>query len=307
MSVLGIQSRSIRLLGLSAASAVLVVACGGSGSSPTAVPPTIGPSTAATPATSAGTGALTIGSGTTSAGTVLTGNGGMTLYITKKDTAPNTSTCTDACATNWPAATVDAGGTPTAGSGVTGTLATFMRTDGTTQVSYNGAPLYYFAGDSAAGDANGQGKGGVWFAATPTGASGGSPAPTTGAASPPPSGAPVYTIGLGSGSAGTYLTDSNGNSLYVYKKDSQGKSACTSSNCTTNWPPLTVDGGGAVAGDTGVTGTFATFPRPDGKMQVTWNGAPLYSFAGDSKSGDTNGVGVSPDWSLAAPKARPGY
>ena len=57
--------------------------------------------------------------------------------------------------------TVDAGATPVAGAGVTGTLATFTRSDdGKTQVSYNGAALYYFAGDSAAGQANGQGSDG---------------------------------------------------------------------------------------------------------------------------------------------------
>ncbi len=307
MSVLGIESRSIRFLGLSAATAVLLVACGGSGS-PTAVTPTIGPSAAASPATSAATGALTIATGTTaSAGTLLTGTGGMTLYTWKKDTAPNTSACSGDCAGTWPPTTVGAGQTATAGPGVTGTLATFTRTDGTTQVSYNGAALYYFSGDSAAGDANGQGKGNVWFVATPTGASGGSPAPSTGASPAASSGSPVYTIGLATGSSGSYLTGEDGRSLYVYKKDSQSKSACTSSNCTTNWPPLTIDGSGTVAAGSGITGKIATFARPDGSMQVSWNGVPVYFFAGDTKSGDTNGSGVSPDWSLAAPKVRPGY
>ena len=151
MSVLGIESSSLRLLGLSAATAVLVVACGGSGSaSPTAATPTIGPSTPASPAASAAAGGpLTVATGTTSVGTVLTGKDGMTLYTWKKDTTPNSSGCTGGCATAWPPVTVGAGETPVAGAGVTGTLATFTRSDGSAQVSYNGAALYYFAGDTA--------------------------------------------------------------------------------------------------------------------------------------------------------------
>ncbi len=50
---------------------------------------------------------------------------------------------------------------------MTGTLATITRDDGTTQVTYNGAPLYYFAADEKAGDSAGQGVGGIWFIAAP--------------------------------------------------------------------------------------------------------------------------------------------
>jgi predicted lipoprotein with Yx(FWY)xxD motif len=85
-----------------------------------------------------------------------------------KDTTPNKSNCTsDQCVQNWPAFTLDPGETAVAGDGVTGTIATFARADGSMQVSYNGAPPYYFAGDSAAGDTNGDGVGGVWSLAKP--------------------------------------------------------------------------------------------------------------------------------------------
>lgn len=134
-------------------------------------------STAATPAppagaTPAGGGAggiqlATANSGTL--GTYLTGAGGKTLYILTKDSA-NTSTCSGGCATNWPPLTVPAGQTATAGAGIVGSLGTLTRADGTTQVTHNGAPLYYFAGDSAAGDTNGQGSNGVWFVAPATSA-----------------------------------------------------------------------------------------------------------------------------------------
>ena len=52
---------------------------------------------------------------------------------------------------------------------MTGTLATFARKDGTLQVTVNGRPLYYYAGDAKAGDTTGQGVGGKWFVATPDG------------------------------------------------------------------------------------------------------------------------------------------
>ena len=94
----------------------------------------------------------------------LTGEDGKTLYTFGKDTTPNQSACTDKCAENWPPFTVESNETVVAGDGVTGTIATFARADGSMQVSYNGAPLYYFVGDAAAGDATGDGKGGFALA-----------------------------------------------------------------------------------------------------------------------------------------------
>ena len=159
------MNRSIRsLVGLLLATGLALAAC----------------TSAATPAPAAGgAGGVTVATGNSATlGVYLTGAGGKTLYILTRDSA-NTSTCAGTCATNWPPLTVPAGGSATAGSGVTGTFATFARADGTTQVSHNGMPLYYFAGDSNAGDTNGQGSGGVWFVATPAGGgppAGGSPA-----------------------------------------------------------------------------------------------------------------------------------
>ena len=90
----------------------------------------------------------------------LSGEGGMTLYIFKKDSA-NKSACTGDCATSWPPFTLDAGESTTAGAGLTGKLTTFARPDGSMQVAYDGAPLYYYSGDSDPGDDNGQGVGGI--------------------------------------------------------------------------------------------------------------------------------------------------
>jgi predicted lipoprotein with Yx(FWY)xxD motif len=79
------------------------------------------------------------------------------VYTFTKDTKDSgKSACTGGCLVKWPAVTVAAGGSPTAGAGITGTLATITREDnGALQVTYNGLPLYFFEGDLKAGDGNG--------------------------------------------------------------------------------------------------------------------------------------------------------
>jgi predicted lipoprotein with Yx(FWY)xxD motif len=100
-------------------------------------------------------------------GTVLVDANGMTLYLFQNDTG-TTSTCTGSCAGTWPALTTK--DSATAGGGADDSkLGTTMRDDGTTQVTYAGHPVYLYSGDSAAGDTNGQGIGGVWFAVTADG------------------------------------------------------------------------------------------------------------------------------------------
>ena len=101
-------------------------------------------------------------------GSFLVDSKGMTLYLYTKDT-PNTSNCYGGCATIWPPLLTN--GAATAGAGVTASLlGTTKRTDGTTQVTYNSWPLYYYAGDKAAGDTTGENVQGIWFVITPAGA-----------------------------------------------------------------------------------------------------------------------------------------
>jgi predicted lipoprotein with Yx(FWY)xxD motif len=91
---------------------------------------------------------------------VLTNAKGRTLYSFAPDTA-TTSKCYGSCATYWPPVT----GKPTAGAGVTGKLGTIRRTDGSTQVTYDGHPLYTYVGDSAPGQDKGNNlnlNGGLW-------------------------------------------------------------------------------------------------------------------------------------------------
>ncbi|MCW2985555.1 MAG: hypothetical protein JWR63_3125, partial [Conexibacter sp.] len=104
-------------------------------------------------------------------GTMLVDGQGRTLYLWKADTS-NMSTCSGACAQAWPPVTSKAA--VSAGGAVNAKLVgTSKRSDGTTQVTYAGHPLYTFAGDSAAGQLNGQGSaafGAPWFAVAPSGA-----------------------------------------------------------------------------------------------------------------------------------------
>ena len=125
-------------------------------------------STAASPAAAPAT---TQASSPAAAGQALVDALGRTLYLFEADKT-GTSACTGACAAAWPPVTVT--GTPQAGSGVSRSLlGTIKRADGTMQLTYNGHPLYYFAGDSGTGAAHGQGSkafGAGWYVVNASGA-----------------------------------------------------------------------------------------------------------------------------------------
>jgi predicted lipoprotein with Yx(FWY)xxD motif len=106
--------------------------------------------------------------------TVLTNSRGFTLYWFVPDT-PTKSNCNGSCATIWPPVK----GPAVAGPGVKGKLGTITRSDGSTQATYNGHPLYAYTADTAPGQANGNGinsSGGVCHEMTATGSP---PAPST--------------------------------------------------------------------------------------------------------------------------------
>src|SRR3954454_6483647 len=113
------------------------------------------------------------------------------------------------------------------------------------------------------------------------------------AASLPPKTASGHAATVGAaneGSLGTILVDSRGRTLYLFKKDKGTKSACFGA-CATNWPPLRATKPSVSSGLT--ASKAATTKRSDGKPEVTYNGHPLYLFAGDQKAGDTSGQGVN--------------
>lgn len=103
-------------------------------------------------------------------GDVLVDGEGMTLYMFESDTkGDGSSACDGACVDPWPPLTGDE---PAAGDGVTASLTTFERDDGSMHVAANGWPLYYFASDDAPGDAMGHGVdgfGGRWWVLDPAG------------------------------------------------------------------------------------------------------------------------------------------
>ncbi|WP_298860732.1 hypothetical protein [uncultured Microbacterium sp.] len=138
---------------------------------------------------------------------------------------------------------------------------------------------------------------------TGSGSSGGSGsgdgygAPSSQASEPAASGG---GLAVADSSLGKIVVDGEGMTAYMFDKDTQGTktSACTGA-CLSQWPPILSDS--ATPKADGVTGTLSTIDTPDGKHQVTLDGWPLYTFAGDSAKGDVNGQGVKDIWWVLSP------
>jgi predicted lipoprotein with Yx(FWY)xxD motif len=153
--------RRVALIAPAAVAGLLLTACGsgsGYGSGPTGG------------SSSSDGGAEQIATATGQYGTYLTADGGKAVYLWLGDSG-STSNCSSACASAWPPVLTT--GAPTAASGaVAADLGTTKRSDGSTQVTYHGHPLYYFAGDSGTGETNGQGNNGFgakWWLVSPAG------------------------------------------------------------------------------------------------------------------------------------------
>ena len=138
--------------------ALMVAACGSSSSDSSYS------GSASKPASTGSAGAASVGLRSTELGKILVDGKGETLYLFEADKGKS-STCDGACATSWPPLVTS--GNPTAGTGVIGAkLGTTKRSDGTTEVTYNGHPLYKYAGDQAPGQTTGQGLdefGAEWY------------------------------------------------------------------------------------------------------------------------------------------------
>ena len=189
-------------LGIPLASALLATACSSAAASPSSTP-AAGSSAAGSSASASTTGTV-ISTQAGSAGAFLT-DGGRAVYLWAKD-GMNMSACSGACATAWPP--VPATGTLTATGGAKASdLGTITRSDGTKQVTYDGHPLYYFVGDSAAGQTNGQGSdnfGAKWWLVASTGAeitASSDTAAAAPAAAPAPANAPAPAASATSGSS----------------------------------------------------------------------------------------------------------
>lgn len=314
----------------------VVAACGGTAATPA---PTTQPTAAATVAATASP-APTLGFTVSLAPAgYFVGASGLTLYTFAKDTA-NTSNCTAGqCHDNWPPVLAETGNSVKIGAGLTPSdFGTTVWPDGTTQVTFKDIPLYYFAGDQAVGDTNGEGVGGVWHTATkastlpvtstppsaspsasPTEVASATDAPSpvnTGSASPqasichdeydyevpcPSDAAAGPTVSV---SADGNLVNFAGMTLYTFDNDTTENTSACSGDCATNWPAVTIEEGQAVSVGDGVDlEDFTTFTRSDNSAaQVAYYAKPLYTFAGDAAAGDTNGDGVGGLWHIAKPQ-----
>jgi predicted lipoprotein with Yx(FWY)xxD motif len=99
------------------------------------------------------------------------------------------------------------------------------------------------------------------------------------------------TLSLGSTGLGKVLVGASGRTLYLFEKDTGGKSSCTG-GCAAEWPPFTTTGKPSAAAGVNAAMLSVT-KRPDGKSQVVYAGHPLYYYATDTKAGDTNGQGLN--------------
>ncbi|WP_435209153.1 SCO0930 family lipoprotein [Streptomyces sp. bgisy034] len=232
-------------------------------------------------------------------GELLTDSDGMTLYRFDKDVAePAKSNCDGDCATKWPPVPAD---DATAGVGIDkNKLGSVTRTDGTKQLTIDGWPAYRYAKDTKAGDVNGQGVGGTWYALAPTGKKA--------------QGEDADLPGLSTrkdSKLGEIVIDKNGHTVYRFMKDSPWpmKTACTG-ECLEKWPVIAPvdaeDTEGIDLKGSGPRGQgYVVFDRPDGIKQQTIDCVPIYTFAGDKKPGDTNGQGVGGTWFAIRPDGKP--
>ena len=103
--------------------------------------------------------------------------------------------------------------------------------------------------------------------------------------------APATTADTSKGKA---LVNGKGMTLYVFDRDTAGKSNCNG-QCATNWPPLMAAADGKTFGD------WTVIARDDGGKQWAYKSKPLYNWSKDTKPGDVTGDGLNNVWHIAAP------
>jgi predicted lipoprotein with Yx(FWY)xxD motif len=236
-------------------------------------------------------------------GQFLTDADGMTLYLFTNDTEEGVSSCYGDCEARWPIFRAEE--PLTLPEGVEGELTLIERDDGTTQVAYNGIPLYYWQNDEQPGDTTGHGVGDVWFVVAP-GEQFGDRAGMMAMATPSPAGSPSpmamadTTVAVGSSDAlGEFLTDASGMTLYMFTNDTEPNVSACEGDCLVAWPAFTAEE--PLTLPEGVEGELTLFERSDGTMQVAYNGMPLYYWQNDAQAGDTTGHEVGGVWFVVPP------
>ncbi|WP_439556377.1 COG4315 family predicted lipoprotein [Dyadobacter sp.] len=223
-----------------------------------------------------------------SLGKVLTDKNGKTLYFFTKD-AGNTSVCTGPCLAAWPVFSVANPASLKLDAGLKASdFANITRTDGATQTTYKGWPLYYFANDAAPGEVKGEGVNNAWYVAKAKYTVMLSNAQLVG--NDGKSYKADYTEGTGETQ---FLVDSLGRTLYAFARDSSMNNNWTTNDAThdATWPIYEVASIDDIpsALDKTQFGTITVF----GKKQLTYKGWPLYYFGADAMTkGMTKGVSV---------------
>jgi predicted lipoprotein with Yx(FWY)xxD motif len=209
---------------------------------------------------------------------------GRTLYYFALDVPAGAgqapvSNCTAGCLSFWPVFHVDA--PAVSGDLNASDFGEFARPDGSRQTTFKGWPLYFFAGDTAAGETKGDNLGeprptDLWFVIKD----------------------PFYAalVVTKNGGPVDYLADPTGRALYVFPGDTTGTatsapvSACTDAACLSAWPVFSA---GAGTLPTGLDpAKLTSFTRADGLKQSAFDGHPLYYFVGDTAPGATSGQGA---------------
>jgi predicted lipoprotein with Yx(FWY)xxD motif len=214
----------------------------------------------------------------------LADSSGFALYVFGADlpgdcSSPPISNCADDCLLSWPP--FNAGVRDLAEGLDDAAFGTIERPDGRHQTTYYGWPLYHYKKDEEAGFPGGHGKG-VWFAAE-------APLPD------------VLIMRADAASGGAkYLADRRGRTLYVFGSDlvasggAPPQSACVG-ECLLHFTPFAENPVGAVS--VLEPTLFSSFVRPEGTIQIAYQGKPLYRAIADLRSGDRNGT-LTEGWSV---------
>ncbi len=204
-------------------------------------------------------------------GNFLVSGDGRTLYYFGLDLPGDAghapvSNCTGTCVPLWPIFHVTS---PVLGAGLNAAdFGEFVRSDGVSQSTYKGWPLYFYAGDSRAGDTNGDNFE-VWYVIKD----------------------PFYSAVAmtRTGGPALYLADPAGRTLYVDARDTVGNAPTCVGACLNNWLVFAAGNGPL---PTGIDPSkLTTFTRPDGIVQTAFDGHPLYHFVRDAAPGDLLGRG----------------
>jgi predicted lipoprotein with Yx(FWY)xxD motif len=201
---------------------------------------------------------------------------GFTLYTFDNDTA-DVSNCSGTCLTNWPALIAHAGAVATA------PYSLVQRASGELQWALNGMPLYFFAGDTQAGQTNGEAVGNNWFVAR---------TPSVAVNNHPTKNRLLVAHGNILNATGTSDNSRLDFTLYTFDDDTPGVTTCFGA-CLAAWPALYAPADAQAFGD------FSVITRDASTKQWAYKGLPLYFFVGDTAPGDVTGEYT--DWTIARP------